>query len=698
MEARRDLTLGNIYVELQKARLGQDSAFQSAGCDTHVALVERLKDVPARDLFNLLGARIALLREQDFDFFYNDENGRKVLIKDNITVNQPSLNPIHRYEALMQMYRYIRGALLIIENAEPAEKEKLYAKIKSFHDELFFFEILEDNNSGDMVLRFAEKLTDLLAVHVYPSNDKDDPKKNANDLESMRKQFTMARDLGILLEDQPVVCTVSQIEGSDQVSVERATLTKINSEYYEQPLLKYPINRPWFAAAKRFAGLDVKDNKSWLNYFFENHFRELSERGVPIPPSARWLPIPANTQLMETVVGIDRDLILQIQHELSFVRTGIIIPYDIRNVPGYDESYSYQKDIAVEIMKEVIRQHLEKRIAEFKELYALASDEKFDFYVSYQTLLTPIPLEKSRDHVDNNARFVASAKEVMLRLSQDSKFVTEMTEKTGANLIFCQTNSAVNRNAPVAVNHAADMEIRKGKIKNFEDYYRILMAKPNFFELLLQNPKLASELSIRKLACQKLTSLIAKESPYNKLKDYQYNFMMAALDNIIMGHQALSIDGCKSTRDRTGVFGCALKTMLQNPDAMSDWKTLRDGIVQSLLEGHYFRSVGYTSGIVKVDLVHKDFLKAMRREIREDIKKLLVFSKRLPEYTVESQKLSPPNVVKSLKTEVTRFFSGKRRESLGHSSGSSVSPSRSSSSSSEEGGSPPLSPLGKHRK
>jgi hypothetical protein len=699
MEERRDLTFGNIYVELQKARLGKDSAFHLAGCHTHVALVERLKNAPVDDLFRLLGERIALLREQDFDYYYTDESGRKVLIKDNINVDQPSLNPIHRYEALMQMYRYMRGALLIIENAEPKERDKLYTKIKYFHDDLFFGEILSDKNAGDMVLRFAEKLTDLLAVTVYPSNDKDDANKNAVDLENMRMQFTMARDLGILLEDQPVVCTVSQPQGSNAVSVERATLAKISPEYYEQSMMKYPVNRPWFAAAKRFAGLDVKDKKTWLDYFFENHFKELAERGVPIPPSARWLPIPANTQLMETVCGTEHEMAFNIQQELSFVRTGIIIPYDIRDVPGLDEPYTYQKEIAVEIMKQVIRQYLEQKIAEFKLLYLLAPEEKFDFYISYQTLLTPLPLEKSRDHVDNNARFVAAAKEAVLRLSQDSKFISEMTRQTGANLIFCQTNSAVNRNAPVAVNHAEDMEIRKRKIKRFEDFYASLRKKPNFFQLLKQNPKLASEINLRKAACQQLKSLIAKENPYNKLKDYQYNFMMAALDNIVMGHQALSIDGCKSTRDRTGVFGCALRTMLQNPEAMSDWKTLRDGIVQSLLEGHYFRSVGYSSGVVKVDLVHKDFLKAMRQQVRKDIKELLVFSKSLPAYTDDKQKLSPPNVVKGLGAEVARLFSGGRREGFAYSPAPSRSHSRSPSSSSEESDVPPSPPsIGKGRK
>src|SRR6185312_1225148 len=111
---------------------------------------------------------------------------------------------------------------------------------------------------------------------------------------------------------------------------------------------------------------------------------------------------------------------------------------------------------------------------------------------------------------------------------------------------------------------------------------------------------LIKELVRRESACKNLQDLLDNKEPYKSLDRYQHNIMMAALEHLAMGSQSLTMAGCKSARDRTGVVLCAIKTMQENPNAMTNWDMLDQGIVKSLQQGHAFRSMIFHSAIVKV--------------------------------------------------------------------------------------------------
>src|SRR3990167_2223710 len=133
-------------------------------------------------------------------------------------------------------------------------------------------------------------------------------------------------------------------------------------------------------------------------------------------------------------------------------------------------------------------------------------------------------------------------------------------------------------------------------------------------------------------ACYHLKDLLNNRQPYADMKTYQRNITMGALEFLVCGSQSLNIDGCKSARDRTAVFACAAKIMKENSAAMSDWKALEKGIKLSLNQGHHFRSMIFHSAIIKAALVHQEFMKGFSASVQTNIKKLLVFSKKPPEY------------------------------------------------------------------
>ena len=374
---------------------------------------------------------------------------------------------------------------------------------------------------------------------------------------------------------------------------------------------------------------------------------------MAIPPSVRGLPIPANNQHVEISVAERNKDISQMQFSKSvFTRTGVPIAYDVRKLPGMKNADAEQKKIAKAILMELIRGQLDARIEEYKNLYGGIIDENnFNFHVNYQSLLSPLMGELHFNHIDNNSKFIAMVKEVMNEIDNDVNFKNEYKDK-GVNLIVSHTNAAVNRNAHLSNEFSVDDATRRNKIAAFADIKMKLrhdlinkMGQESSqalisgeFNIAANQEKLISlgydsvlvnELVERERASQCLEDLLDNKAPYKDLSRYQRNIMMAALERLVMGSQSLTLAGCKSARDRTGIFACAVKVMKENPEAMRDWAKLEEGIVLSLKQGHAFRSMIFHSAIVKVSLVHQNFMKQLRKNTQGDIKNLLVFSRKL---------------------------------------------------------------------
>ncbi len=586
-----------------------------------------------------LGKLITQLREQDFDGYYI-ENDKRVLVKyhdEDKNNNTYKLDPIHVKEAEVQALRYLRGMLLIATNSE--KSANLLKDINDIYHEYNDEKKNRNGDSANLTLWLSDKFANCLAKNLEITVDQ------------ARKQLTMGRDLGVMLEEHPAICTIS--EDADTVTVEKSTPYKIREQYYEDKELFDDIpNQAWLKNAKQLAGFGADTKDTWLEVFFNNNLENLKKRGVTAPPSARWLPIPANNQIVEiNVAERKKDQSKLTFSSTSFLRNGVLIAYDIRNIPGKFNPYETQKDIAKKILRELLASQLEKKILEYKSLYKGVIDEKnFNFYVNYQTLLSPLIGEKRLRHIDNNARFVELVKEVVKELADDNELKKVYLNGYGANLQIHHTNSAVNRNAYLSNEFSIDDATRAKKISEFYAIKNTIKSalsidKDTEFKLGEDNrqllirsgykPELVDELIKRERACECLDKILKNEEPYKNLSRYQRNIMMAALEHLAMGSQSFTIAGCKSARDRTAVVACAIKTMIENPAAMENWKLLEKSIVKSLKQGHHFRSMIFHSAILKVSLVHKNFMKQLKQKTQDSIKSLLVFSRKPPKYKEE---------------------------------------------------------------
>jgi hypothetical protein len=557
-----------------------------------------------------ISEKIYKLREQNFDAYYTDKDGTRVLIKYN--KGEKKLDPIQIYEAEVQALRYLQGMLLIAKNINLS----LYDKKEFLKEIVEIYNKYQDKNEKNTS---AADSTFWLSDQFARSIKKYTGVKNTN---IARKQLTMARDLGILLETHPAICTIS--EDDNKVTIEKSTPYKIRKNYYDN----YFGNRKtlndsyWFKNAKKLAGFDVDNKTTWLENFFIKNIENLKTLGVTAPPSARWLPLPANNQTIEISVAEkekgSKELVFT---TTDFMRNGIVIPYDFRKIPGYNNPHKEQKKIAANIIKDLLETELQKKINEYEIFYAGIIPLP-PFYVNYQTLLSPLIGEVKFGHIDNNARFIKLVKEVINEINKNDNY------NNGVEVILRHTNSAVNRNAKYSNDYKIDKITRVEKIQEFKKIAKNIKNTPN----IKISKELQKELELRGKACFYLQDLIEKKYPYNRHDTYQRNIMQAALEHLCMGKQSLTIAGCKSARDRTAVFACAVKTMLEDEKAMCDWKTHDDGIVKSLKQGHHFRSMIYHSAIVKVALVHKNFMERLDHLTQKSIKTLLTFSKKPPAY------------------------------------------------------------------
>lgn len=541
---------------------------------------------------------------------------------------QNPLSPIPQDEAEVQSLRYLRG-FIIIANTTTDELQRK-AMLKKLNHVLKSYGLqTQGSHHAKLTYWLADQFAKILSDTFNITED------------ATRAQVTMARDLGILLEDHHPIRTDST--SGDVTTTQLSMLYKVRPN---QRILRYKT-QPWFIAAKKMAGVEGQQS-SWLDIFFEYNAELIAKNGVPSLPSARWLPTPANLHESHIITSSEDP---QHHSHTSILRMGTVVALDFKNTEE-------QQKIAYDILYEIISDNLKNHITLYRKLYNLSSDERIVFFVNYQTLLSPLPLEGVLPHKDNNAYFVATTKNILRRI----RALPEWQEKfPNTTLITSHTNAAINKHAWRARSDADDTSMRRIKVSqtkkqlvdlilknlkitnpeiNEADYRRRLnkLSPLALFAEISQETtaiELLNELRLRANACEQLTHLLDKKPPFATLAYNQYNLMMAALEFLTMGRQSLAIGGCKSGRDRTAFFLAAVKTMQEDVAAMRDWDLLEAGIVKTLEEGHHFRAMSHHSAVVKVGAVLEEFLQKLSPETKKQISGLKKFSKPLKAFEHE---------------------------------------------------------------
>ncbi len=553
---------------------------------------------------------IRILQGSDFDYTTTYQNGEKqVFIKDLRQTRVEDLNPIHSQEARIQALRYLRGMLLINEHTP---KNATFDHGKFLEDVKAAYKSYEEKTAllPAATVAFTQELLHTFQ-QIYASHFK------VKDVKNACKPMSMAKDLAILLEGPPPdVCTISANKG--QITIERASTAKVGQEYYADTFI---VNQSrWLPNAVKLAGFaDPSDPNNWLQPFIDNNVDALSKAGIPAPSSARWLPLPANNQHIETFVGnVDEKGQLLHGHSTHFIRMGATSAYEIVDREAMD-------DFSKKQLKELFKNNVYAAIAAYKKKHlALGKKDPFDFHFNYQTLLTPHRGERFAPHTDNNDRFVNAAKEAMWELETEVQTQTN-SMLANVNLHFYQTNAPIN-NVSSWVSATAidsDNKQRKEKLERIAVYLQGI----DLDALKKKDPALALEVATRRNAVDVLRAILNKEGQFGKLAPYQRNVMIAALEFLMEGSQALTLAGCKSARDRTAVFAAAVKTMQENPQAMYDWDILNAGIIHSLKQGQHFRAMMHHCAIAKVNAVHEDFMVQLPIQTQEDIEKHKAFTK-----------------------------------------------------------------------
>ncbi len=606
-----------------------------------------------------------------------------------VAVNKP---PFQKNEPHIQALRYLKGFLLIGKHS--ANREAIFAEAERLRTKI------NNNMSFDDVCRLADEFANFLKKDILITLQKN-AKSPKEAIKKAHTQLTMARDLGVLLEDSATICTISGRGNHATKEISRPVI--IHSSYYDREF-KNLDQKIWFIKAKEKACLE--GNNTWLDHFFREELNVLKDKGTPAPPSARWLPLPGNVQEVEVITGtlqdakendpittdevqkiIDGTAFSDDALKTEFLRMGIVAAFGISD-------YSTQDDLARKILIEIVSARIAAAVQNYRDSYQNYANGTF-FFINYQTLLTPHHVESHIKLIkDNNARFVKLAKEVLADKGVQDQMNAAVgdllgTGKDKITLIFAQTNSSVNKLVvlPTAKNFDELEEgFRKMKldqiarlIKNMSgaqvnklliQYLKEdsgtevpknitviqLAGQINKFKEILDATNLSgqtkNDIILRIRAAVHLQLLMRNASPYKDLPGYQRNIMRASFEFLTQGAQGIKLVGCKSARDRTAIFAAAVKTMQENPHAMDDWETLDKGIIASITQGHHFRSMGYHVPIVKAGDVHSYFVDQLDEDLQKYIKSIKPISKILEDSPPEPEQAiaaAPPSDVKSPK-------------------------------------------------
>lgn len=147
--------------------------------------------------------------------------------------------PVHPKENQIQALRYLKGLLIIAKysssDALRGRVQELTGKYPEIYDE-------------DMPASRTHELAEEIAVSLR--------EELGITLDAARKQVTMARDLGILLEDHPDICTISR--SGEHVTREISRRRPISHAFYQGTGSLSDPDAVWFANAKKKAGVGCR--------------------------------------------------------------------------------------------------------------------------------------------------------------------------------------------------------------------------------------------------------------------------------------------------------------------------------------------------------------------------------------------------------------------------------------------------------
>lgn len=585
-----------------------------------------------------------------------------------------ALFPFDPNESHIQALRYVEATLKVYGDVNNYQHDTTSAEIaKKITAETYnAFEIyLLRNQTGHKLRRaentlwLAEELAKTLKTHLQL------------DMTAARKAVTKARDVVALLKPAQNTITVTEWTSSTttesqstpkqhpMVTIEETQRYRVSKKYYDE----FVEMKPWRRQ------LTKSTDGLLLDSFLTHHRDQLITLGSPTTPSARWLPLPANIKYEQINVGRQTaEEQFEPVHQSKFIRTGILTAYDVKDP-------AEQFRLAVKQLEEIFLNTITSAVEDYEKQYKdLIGNQQFEFYFDYKTLLSPYNIERHLGHKDNNGRFVKMAKDAM-EVVQDrfkSGAYSQLIKiKIKANVVFTQTNAAINKAAdaksgyvmirPLLQSSAVDNDTRHQKIDAVIHHMTALKSKTSaptlqkkLDELIAIFTKqstlkfhhekidvlnsvvaalkagsfqlsqsIQNELAVRIEAAFHLQRLLQNNAPYHSFSLYQRNLMMVSLEHLIMGSQGLELVGCKSARDRTAVFAGAVKTMLENPATMQNWKLLDAGIIKSLQQGHHYRAMFDHVGIVKAEEVGSHFESEAYSEDKRMIAKVI---KKLSKY------------------------------------------------------------------
>ncbi|MCW5588999.1 MAG: hypothetical protein KIT27_04970 [Legionellales bacterium] len=485
------------------------------------------------------------------------------------------------------------------------------------------------------------------------------------------QQLIAARDCALMLQQNKEISTRGKFIGNDTLA-ENSKLLKISEDYYQRYYYpgnaEFDTNQKWFQAAnQKICGKKISQpENTWLAKFFQNHKELIIKNGLSAPPSARWLPLPANVHKHSIVYEYNNpnsssssssnnvnDSVITRQAG-TIIRLGTPVCYELPK--------EIQFDLAVDIYKEIFKTQLNSAIKQYKMLYGDLANEQ-PFYANHINLLSPNWYD-GHGQKDNNTHFVETAKLALAAVQKDySSNPENYVNKENATIpiYFFHTNDAVNQLNDVRsntgyfvhgsiINYEIDDEAIhekllstynsfSTKIKFSDDNDNTKLTEildfiknsknilpKNYMNFLneLDNKKflssnntalpaeLNSEIATRLRASVQLRRLQNGDPTFSQLPSYQRSIMRAALAQLAQGQQSLNAVGCKSNRDRAAVVIAAVATLLADPLAMSDWNRLNDGIIQNLNRGHHRNAMSYHVALIKLSDVHANFLPAAR--------------------------------------------------------------------------------------
>jgi hypothetical protein len=623
----------------------------------------------------------------------------KTLIKyqDQANVETGKHSPMQSLEGHIQAMKFMHGYLQIAEHSHNTEKSWLmklgYQALSKYQ---VLFEAAQQKTSRvEQVQASVDAmhwLFDALSKNLTLKSDFTGmAEKKAHDL--ARKHLMAARDLALLLDvpgeqtNHHSVITITE-RADHQVTAQFADAVKIGDEFYSDDANFEKSIR----STEEHTQADTV-GAGWVRAFFNAQKSVLQSFRYPVASSARFLPMPANTQTNESLYC--RENLLQgglsVEARSQFVRIAIATPFAMKNTA--DHLPAATKSVA-----SVLNAVLPGEVEFFKSLYGAAfvgPDGKPTYGVEYETLLSPFRLEAKAyglGHRDNNSAFVQMKAQALRTVAQDH--ASALPDLDGSvNPHFYSSTSSINKRAGVRGQHtpSAEIEVFAEQLSETLAYFKFLSAQDgiwaepkdklkfdkclsiieagqtsagdlamieNMVNRLKSGKALngVSELAQRELgdrlqASLALKKLIDNQPLFKALQPYQYNILRSALADRALGNAAVKLRACKSARDRTLVQSAANRVLAHHPElidqmlnfdeiathATSFWAQFQKHLINEILSGHEMRGMDFHVAFAKVSAVHGDLFAALPDDIQAEMNALKPFCKNPGEFPEEKR-------------------------------------------------------------